>query len=43
MIKQINQYIYYDKKIDLKKVIGNLSYETGKDCDIKRELKFFEF
>lgn len=43
MIHDINQYLYYDKKINLKKVIGNLSYETGKDCDKKRELKYFEF
>ena len=43
MIHEINQFFYYDKKINLKKVIGNLSYETGKDCDKKRELKYFEF
>lgn len=43
MIKDINQYLYYDKKINLKKVIGNLSYENGKDCSKKRELKYFEF
>ena len=41
MIQEINQYIYYDKKINLKKVIGNLSYETGKDCSKKREIKYF--
>ena len=43
MIQEINQYLYYDKKINLKKVVGNLSYENGKDCDKKRELKYFEF
>ncbi len=43
MIQEINQFLYYDKKINLKKVIGNLSYETGKDCDKERELKYFEF
>lgn len=43
MIQEINQYLYYDKKINLKKVINNLSYENGKDCDKKRELKYFEF
>lgn len=43
MIQSINQYFYYDKKINLKKVIGNLSYETGKDCDKEKELKYFEF
>lgn len=43
MIQEINQFLYYDKKINLKKVIGNLSYVTGKDCDKKKELKYFEF
>lgn len=43
MIQEVNQYLYYDKKINLKKVIGNLDYQTGKDCDKKRELKYFEF
>lgn len=43
MIQDINKYLYYDKKINLKKVIGNLSYENGKDCDKVRELKYFEF
>ena len=43
MINDINQYMYYDKKINLNKVIGNLSYVTGKDCDNKKELKYFEF
>ena len=43
MIHEINQYLYYDEKINLKKVIGNLSYITGKDCDKKKELKYFEF
>ncbi len=43
MIQEINQYIYYDKKVNLKKVIGNLSYETGKDCEKDKELKYFEF
>ncbi len=43
MIQEINQYLYYDKKISLKRVIGNLSYQTGKDCSKERELKYFEF
>lgn len=43
MIQEINQFFYYNKKINLKKVVGNLSYETGKDCDKERELKYFEF
>ena len=43
MIQEINRFLYYDEKINLKKVIGNLSYVTGKDCDKKKELKYFEF
>jgi len=43
MIQDINQFLYYDKKINLKKVVGNLNYETAKDCDKERELKYFEF
>lgn len=43
MIQEINQFLYYDKKINLWKVVGNLSYETGKDCDRERKLKYFEF
>ncbi|MDE5586865.1 MAG: hypothetical protein K2I72_00660, partial [Bacilli bacterium] len=43
MIRQINQYLYYNKKVNLKKLIQNNSYVTGKDCSKKRELKHFEF
>lgn len=43
MIYEINKFLYYDKKINLKKVVGNLSYETGKDCGKEKELKYFEF
>lgn len=43
MIQEINQFLYYDKKINLKKIVGNLSYETGKDCSKERKLKYFEF
>ena len=43
MISEINQFFYYDKKINLTKVIGNLSYVHGKSLDKKRELKYFEF
>ncbi|MDD6223963.1 MAG: zinc dependent phospholipase C family protein [bacterium] len=43
MIQEINQFFYYDKKINLKKVIANLNYVTGRDCDKKRELRHFEF
>ena len=43
MITELNKFFYYDKKINLEKVVGNLSYSTGKDCSKKRELKYFEF
>lgn len=42
-IGQINDYIYKDKKIDLRKVIKNYSYESGRDCSKKYELKHFKF
>jgi len=42
-IREINQYLYYNKKVNLKKLLGNNSYITGKDCSQKRELKHFEF
>jgi len=32
-----------DKDIDLEKIYTNLSYLTGLDCDLKKELKYFEF
>ena len=31
------------KNIDLNKVYQNLSYVTGLDCELKKELKYFEF
>lgn len=41
MINEINQYIYYDKKVNLKKLIGNNSYITGRDIDKEKELIYF--
>ncbi|MBE6147325.1 MAG: hypothetical protein E7168_03200 [Firmicutes bacterium] len=43
VIHQLNQYFYYDKKINLKKLIGNKSYTTGRDCSKNNHFKFFEF
>ena len=43
IINKINEYFYDNKDIDLKSVIKNNSYVTGRDCDIMRELKYFEF
>lgn len=43
IISELNKFFYYDKKINLKKAIGNLNYVTGRDCDKNKELKHFEF
>lgn len=43
MIENINKYIYEDKKIDLKKVIGNYSYESGIDLEEDQTFKYFEY
>lgn len=43
MINKINDYIYLDKKINLKKTIKNMSYENGRDCKKQYELKYFKF
>lgn len=43
MINEINQFFYYDKEINLKQVVGNLSYVHGLDLSKKKELKYFEF
>ncbi len=32
-----------DKNIDLEKIFSNNSYLTGLDCNLKKELKYFEF
>ena len=32
-----------DKDIDLEKIFTNISYITGRDCNLKKELKYFEF
>jgi len=43
IIKEINKYLYTDTKIDLHKVYGNLSYETGLDWTLEKVSKYFEF
>lgn len=43
IIIEINEYIYNNKDIDLKKLIDNLSYSTGIECTKPQELKYFEF
>lgn len=32
-----------DKDIELEKIFNNISYVTGRDCELKKELKYFEF
>jgi hypothetical protein len=32
-----------DKEIDLEKIFTNISYVTGLDCNLDKELKYFEF
>ena len=43
MINDINGFFYYDKRINLANVIGNLSYVHGLNLNKKKELKYFEF
>lgn len=43
IIKEIDQYIYNDKKINLKNLIKNYSYTTGVDLSRKQDLKYFEY
>ena len=33
----------HDKDIDLKQIFNNKSYVTGLDCNLNKELKYFEF
>ena len=42
IIHEINSFFYYDTKINIKKIIGNLNYNTGKNCNNSKEIKFFE-
>lgn len=42
LIKEVNQYIYEDKKISLKKLFPDLSYVSGKKCNSKKTLQYFE-
>lgn len=41
-IKEVNKYLKDTKKVNLKKLIKNNSYLTGKDCHNKNNLKYFE-
>ena len=43
IIKDVNSYLKGTRKVDLKKVFKNLSYLTGKDCNNKNKVKYFEY
>ena len=43
IIKEIDLYIYNDRKVNLKNLIKNYSYSTGVDLSRKQELKYFEY
>ena len=42
IIKEVNKYLKDQKQVNLKKLIKNNSYLTGKDCNNKNKLKYFE-
>ena len=43
IIKDVNDYIKDNKKINLKEVFKNYSYITGKNCNNRNNLKYFEY
>lgn len=43
IINKIDEYIYDDKKISLKRLLKNNSYVTGLNCEKESELKYFYF
>jgi len=43
IIEEIDQYIYQNKKINLKKLLKNISYTTGIEINKPQEMKYFEF
>lgn len=43
IIKEVDEYIYNNKKVNLEKLFGNLSYKTGIELTKKQELKYFQF
>lgn len=42
-IKEINEYIYNDKKIDLKNLIKDIDYSTGLIIKDNKEIRHFEY
>ena len=43
IIKEVDAYIYDNKKVNLEKLFKDLSYKTGVPLKQKQELKYFEF
>ncbi len=43
IIKEVNDYFYNDKKININKLFKNKSYVTGIDCNKNLKQKYFEF
>ncbi len=43
IINSVNDYLYKDKEVNLEKLYENKSYETGIDCSLKKEAKYFEY
>ena len=44
IMEETNKIIYNNKNIEYsKEIFKNLSYSTGKDCNYKKKMKYFEF
>jgi len=44
IINEVNKVLYEDNDIEvLNQVFKNISYRTGKDCNDKRKMKYFEY
>lgn len=41
LIRQVDAYLYDNKDVELKKVFTNLSFNSGMDCDLHDEMKYF--
>ena len=43
IITEVDKYIYKDKKVNLNKLIKNISYGTGIDLDKDQKMKYFDY
>jgi len=41
IIKNVREYLLDSEKVDLKTVFTNLSFNSGMNCDLKEEMKYF--